>query len=468
MEQPLLINHPNEEYINSSVALVSSLYEGNMYRQYIGYVDQVIENHTRFSDYNEMPYYLMNGTTNSLYGLDVGWKTDMLLGMNKWFAMYHLFQITTHDKLVFVDYDSAFLKNEKIDTFEPGVTGLSPIHGSPYYDSVFLLLYCMYTGMSYESLIEHTDSSKYNSGFMIIDRSFFDKIQLDKFVDFAVDIHERKAMGERSWVSMHNFDYGNINDTTSTTLTPFDEVWLMHHVASIGANSIRNIDQRYNVNNIDRVVDGETVHVHFCTDKSQFFEFYETTTHKEIFTNINKLKAWKDKEDTPVSGDGSRPENCAKFVEWFNNFLVDNNIHTMVDYGCGDGEMWGGMVPKVKNYIGVEIVDELRELRHRNWPSSTFVEKLPEEMKGDVILIKDILIHWKDHEIHKFIKSLRGRFDYIILVEWHDETITDRYSEIDNWRFCPIDLNKIFGDRYTIVQEDVAPIAKTVAIVRGH
>lgn len=257
------------------IAVVSILHHGHIYDRYMKYIDQVIDNHTTFANNNSFDYFLFNSQVNHEYNLQLDNFNgpDICLGMSKWYAINHLFENTDYQAVLFVDYDSCFLK---FDNFRvPDDLCLSPVYGTPYYDAVFLLYYCLANGITYQQFIQNTKARKYNTGFMYVTRDFFTKTELDKFVDFAKHVYSQCENRDDTWIAQGNFDYSNIMNHTNLTLTPFDEVFLMYNIIKNNHEPINIFDTDvYNVNNMDIVTD-QTQHVHFCTDKSQFFDYYE-------------------------------------------------------------------------------------------------------------------------------------------------------------------------------------------------
>lgn len=267
------LHHKNTN--NGNIAVVSILHHGHLYNKYINYIDKVIHNHKTFADVNGFDYFLFNSEINDEYNLyDKDFNgPDICLGMSKWYAINHLFKNSDYYGILFVDYDSCFLKFENFKV--PQHTCLSPVHGTPYYDAVFLLYYCLAKGITYKTFADNTRARKYNSGFMFIDRDFFNECELDDYVRFSKQVFYDVNKNTDTWISQGNFDYTNIMNHTNITLTPFDEVFLMYNIIKNNYEPIDIFDtETYNVNNLNKVTD-KTQHIHFCTDKLQFFDYYD-------------------------------------------------------------------------------------------------------------------------------------------------------------------------------------------------
>lgn len=257
------------ETTNGKIAMLSSLYKGYHYNTYKKYRSRVIANHKAFADYNGLDYYMANDNINTLY--DFKDIPGYFLGINKWYAMDHLLSIG-YDKVLFVDYDSVFLKNKSIDLTSE--CKLSPVYGTPYYDSVYLLYYCMYKGITFDQFYNNTNPYKFNSGFMLIGRQFFNREDVDEFVYFGRNVIDGILSEKKTtWMDMCNVNYENIMDHTNTTVTPFDEVFLMYKYISNTSHCDLFDTKRYNINR-NSLVDENTEHIHFCVNKHEFEEYW--------------------------------------------------------------------------------------------------------------------------------------------------------------------------------------------------
>ena len=158
------------------------------------------------------------------------------------------------------------------------------------------------------------------------------------------------------------------------------------------------------------------------------------------FTNIYNKNIWGN-----GSGKGSTPEYNKKYMEFLENFIRERDIKTIWDLGCGDWQFsqfidWNGA-----KYTGVDCVKsvveennniyasekENLEFIHMDISNSAHLIK-----KGrDLIILKDILQHWDNENIVKFMDLLvKQGHKYIILVNGYkdangkDRTINNRYK----------------------------------------
>ncbi len=127
---------------------------------------------------------------------------------------------------------------------------------------------------------------------------------------------------------------------------------------------------------------------------------------KKLFTKIYDNGGW-----IKGSGWGSWPSNTLPYISFINDFLEQHNIKSVVDVGCGDWQFskfidWSNI-----KYNGFDVVDSVidqNKERHQT-PNITFecvdvtTHKLP---PADLILVKDVLMHWTPDVIIKFLSNL--------------------------------------------------------------
>lgn len=117
-----------------------------------------------------------------------------------------------------------------------------------------------------------------------------------------------------------------------------------------------------------------------------------------------------------------------------------SDVKTIADYGCGNLESYKGHIDWTKEpyeYIGYDAHRNLIKDLRKRYPELTFKEvelnTLPEP--ADVLIIKDVLIHWFDDEIKDFFDKVFDSFKYVIYM--HD-TSEQSYTPRRNKR-CPPD-----------------------------
>jgi len=251
--------------------MMTCLYKGHLYDLYREYSADIVRSHEEFAQFNNWDYFVMGDEINNIYRLE-SWRDTNIdarcdcLGMNKWYAMNWVFENTDYDEILLIDFDSKFIYNTALDLGDCDIKA-TYLTLSPYYDTVWFLYYCMYRGVTFEQLNQAVPN-KFNTGFIKVRRGFFTQEDLDNFVDFACQtLSDVKYSERKSWIHMSNADMGRIHEIHNTTLTPFDEVFLVYQIMKQHP-VIEPFDKRFNVNRTE-LVESNTAHVHFCVNKER-------------------------------------------------------------------------------------------------------------------------------------------------------------------------------------------------------
>jgi hypothetical protein len=150
---------------------------------------------------------------------------------------------------------------------------------------------------------------------------------------------------------------------------------------------------------------------------------------EQIFTNIYENCVWgsnNNAEYKGTSGGGSDIEYNAKtYVPFLKNFIVNNNIKTIVDLGCGDfrcGELIYGDLDVI--YTGYDVYKKVIDYNSKNhsFPKYSFFDldfcnNKEKIVNGDMCILKDVLQHWSLDEIYCFLDYLieHKKFKYIFI-----------------------------------------------------
>jgi SAM-dependent methyltransferase len=137
---------------------------------------------------------------------------------------------------------------------------------------------------------------------------------------------------------------------------------------------------------------------------------------KNVFTNIYEKELWGKGRG---SGTGSSLRTTKKYIPFLEEFLKDNNIKSVIDYGCGDWQFsqhinWGDI-----DYLGLDIVDFVIENNKKQFPNYSFISDTDvfKYLDGrELIIIKDVIMHWPDKEIETFLDKLTTYNIWILLV----------------------------------------------------
>jgi hypothetical protein len=176
-----------------------------------------------------------------------------------------------------------------------------------------------------------------------------------------------------------------------------------------------------------------------------------------VFDDIYKGDAWGF-----GSGHGSLPSVTKTYRKFIEDFIRENDIKKVVDYGCGDWQFsrlinWGEAT-----YTGLDIVDSVVQRNTTNYGSDSISfqtikpgeSKLP---KGDLLISKDVLQHLAEAEIQAFIRDVLPRYKFALITNCVIPVETLNASIVSG-EFRPLDLRKKpFGVNGAVVHAFTGP-----------
>ena len=121
-------------------------------------------------------------------------------------------------------------------------------------------------------------------------------------------------------------------------------------------------------------------------------------TITEFFEKIYKDKAFVDQYENPVSlsGPGSFPENNKNYFLFLKEFLSKNNIKSVVDYGCGDFQLYKDFPWNDIKYLGIDVSETAINIAN-NYSNNNIKFLCKETIdlpEADLLLVKDVFGHW--------------------------------------------------------------------------
>ena len=151
------------------------------------------------------------------------------------------------------------------------------------------------------------------------------------------------------------------------------------------------------------------------------------------------------------SGTGSSLFANRKYIRWLENFLKDNNIKSVIDFGCGDWQFsqhvkWGDI-----DYLGLDIVESVIETNKKQFPAHKFVcdiDVFPYLKDRDLIIIKDVLMHWPDEQIETFLDRLIKQDIRILLVNSATTTTQKAKRKLKIGGFAHLEYDKFPLNKY--------------------
>lgn len=171
-------------------------------------------------------------------------------------------------------------------------------------------------------------------------------------------------------------------------------------------------------------------------------------TREKVFTNIYENKTWgTDENGEAWSGFGSCIQATGEYRKYLEKFIVDNNIHTIADAGCGKWNYsksvnWGDR--KYTGYDVVAFVVENNKEKHGNdnisFKKIDFVNN--EIPKADLLICKDVLQHLSNADVAQFLKQLPN-FKYALITnDINPSTGTSDNLDVETGTYRQLDITQ--------------------------
>lgn len=166
----------------------------------------------------------------------------------------------------------------------------------------------------------------------------------------------------------------------------------------------------------------------------------EVLPEELVFTKIYDQILWGG-----GSGFGSNPIYAQPYLKLLQSYLDDPKFKSIIDLGCGDWQLMRELkIPDTKIYIGFDLVKSVVDNNIRSFQKENIsffhIHKLANltNQNGDLIIVKDVLIHCTNQEIKYFFRKILPNFKHALIT--NDYSTTDNNSEISTGEFRAIDL----------------------------
>lgn len=162
---------------------------------------------------------------------------------------------------------------------------------------------------------------------------------------------------------------------------------------------------------------------------------------ENTFEQIYRTGYWRSYYGTE-SGPGSSIECSKPYLDFVQQFCVDNTIKSILDLGCGDFNLmrhfnFDGIV-----YHGVDVVDFVIQNNIQTYGTSnltfesTSIVGYTPKQKYDLVLCKDVLQHLPTSDVADILRILTNNLSLV----------TNDYSvgynqNVQSGKYSPIDLN---------------------------
>lgn len=136
---------------------------------------------------------------------------------------------------------------------------------------------------------------------------------------------------------------------------------------------------------------------------------------RDIFEQIYDTNHWQG-----GSGVGSTVAATQAYREILARLILEFDIRSVVDVGCGDWH-WAGLMDWRKvSYIGVDVVPSLIERNVRLHGSQRVQFRCIDATRqplpaGELVVAKDVLQHWPNRDIQRFLRLTLRRCRYALL-----------------------------------------------------
>lgn len=145
------------------------------------------------------------------------------------------------------------------------------------------------------------------------------------------------------------------------------------------------------------------------------------------------------------SGHGSLPINNVPYIEFISNFIVRNDIRTVVDLGCGDWQFSRFMDWSKVKYAGFDLVEAVINENNNNFSSENVEFKLLRDLSSipsaDLLICKDVMQHLPNRIVIDYIEFAFRKFRYILIT---NDDLPEQWlnGDIRAGNFRPVRLDR--------------------------
>jgi len=133
-------------------------------------------------------------------------------------------------------------------------------------------------------------------------------------------------------------------------------------------------------------------------------------THEEIFAP----------QYIDSSGPGSTLEFTKPYRLFVGKFILAHEVMSVYDLGCGDAVVGTGIPLYGASYLGVDVIPERIERNRQQYAMGLHKFEAADLRhcypSADLVLVKDVIQHWSNDEIVKWLAHLRAcPFKYALI-----------------------------------------------------
>lgn len=123
--------------------------------------------------------------------------------------------------------------------------------------------------------------------------------------------------------------------------------------------------------------------------------------------------------DGRTSGAGSEGEEGAYKAAYVSDFIRENAVTSVIDWGCGDGQVLALMDMHGADYLGVDVSFTIVERMRKAFPDHEFVTSIPAgtDMPNELSISMDVLFHLpNDDDYFGYLDNLFGSAERFVIV----------------------------------------------------
>jgi len=159
------------------------------------------------------------------------------------------------------------------------------------------------------------------------------------------------------------------------------------------------------------------------------------------FEKIYKNNIWGS------SGTGSRySKRNQKLINELNDFIINNDIKRIADYGCGDFEIMKHLNFENINYVGYDKVDFIINRNKNNYENDSIqfinTDDIPKDF--DLVIVKDVLQHHQDEDVIHLLNGLIQNNKYVYCINGYkfmrkpNNTFGESRNINNRYRYYPL------------------------------
>ena len=142
---------------------------------------------------------------------------------------------------------------------------------------------------------------------------------------------------------------------------------------------------------------------------------------------------YKGKGDSGSGSYGYRAEHKAEVI---NKFIKENDIESIIDFGCGDGHQ--ASLLEIGKYTGVDISKEAVKICQEKYPENEYHVLGEKVGKAQLALSLDVIFHLKEEETFKDHMSelFEHATEYVIIYSSNtDKQLPSQAGHLRQWKF---------------------------------